>query len=440
MRAYLAAHDLIPSSSLDLGDLRKPILDLPDFMTVEWVGDNIRFTPDARWAVTHYASEIREETGAPIDEVIESGPVSVESIRSLIRYPLFLRAAAARCSGGDPINMGSLFSIVGKPVRRFVEALAANADMATSDRSTSALGESVVANGTPEEVEAAVQMFALCALLIPFVEAEKLIERYPDAFGTTAAFIREANAWIGAADRMNVGERGIRPSWELFRDYHVFVPNRKLGEEYRKPLETEMSDAVSGGLPSWVASDTRSRKALRAVAPGVAADAGMPLPDDIVNEEMALEFLGRGAQYPLFWVALACRMSLVDPEHIPTWHLAFRTKAAEASAMMAQVGNEWKDSLADGLLDSYPSLDEGQKRIARDWLVIAALTMPTDRIIAFVRSDAETRTAMGPSLSEVAERRFRSLDVEYAGPDFAPAMTPPSETSEVVRREPQVLN
>ncbi len=441
MKAFLSVHDLVPPASADLGDLRSPILDLPSFMTPEWFFENFGFSDEAKGVLEVYSKDIRAETGAPFDDLLDSGTVTVEGLLEMLRYPLFMRAVAARASAGDPVRMPSLFSVVREPVNRFVEALSSNADHAYGHRSPGALAESIMENGTVEQISATVQMFSLCALLVPYPGVESLMDRYPAAFGDAAGFIREASIWISAVERHIDSES--RPAWELFREFHAFVPARRESAAYRVPVAGASRAAQAFGSSEWFPEDAPTLQAILAAAPGVVRDAGMPMPASLEGLDDARAFIQSGLDYPLFLISLACRLALLRPRDFPVWHVVFRDKLLAANAVIENAGFERvpDSSLVDLLADNMTSFGREQRQTACEWLVINAMAMPTKRLMDYLRSDFDLQRAMGPGLIELVETRFRSTDVPYMGPSFEMAAPRKgSTTQEIIRSPKRVLN
>lgn len=437
MRAYFTVTDLVPPPSTPLGDIRTPLLKLPLFMTPEWVSKNISFSPHARWSLALHAADIKAETGAPFDKVIESGSVTPHDILSMLRYPLFLRSVAARSSAADPVHMGSLFSIVNAPVRRFLEAMTSNADLALREKSIVDLARATLENGTPDQVEAAVQMFALCALLVPFAGIEALIKDYRSSFGDVATFIEDADLWIAAADRIKT--RLETPSWVMFRDYHASVPPAKLAAEFRRPVAGASAAALRLGIPSWIGTDAATLKLVSASAPGVADDIGMASPT-LSSDADAIEFIQNGFSYPLFLASLTTRMSLLDPARFPAWKSVFGQKASVAEKLATEVHSVEDGGVSSVLVDAFHSLGAEERMVARDWLIVGALTFPTDKVLGFIRSTEEIRTAMGAELLEVADLRYRSLDIPYVGPDFPTSTELTAEPDNIATHLSRTLN
>ncbi|MBY3433619.1 hypothetical protein HFN89_05600 [Rhizobium laguerreae] len=415
MRAYFTVTDLVPPSATPLGDLRTPLLTLPLFMTPEWVSKNISFSPHAQWSLALHAAEITAETGAPFDKIVDSNSVTPDDILSMLRYPLFLRSFAARASAADPAHMASLFSIVKSPVRRFLEALTSNADLALTDKSVVDLASSIFENGTPEQVEAAVQMFALCAMLVPFAGIQKLIKDHRSSFGDVATFIEDVDLWIAAAGRATTDLE--TPSWVLFRDYHSLVPPAKLSGEFHLPIPGASEAALRLGIPSWIGTDAATLKLVSAAAPGVAHDIGMAAPSGLSSDAKVIEFVQKGLAYPLFLASLSTRMSLLDPVRLPVWTRVFGHKAALAERIATDAPSTG-GGVSSVLIDVFSSLADEERQAALDWLIVVALTSPSDKVVGFIRANEEIRAAMGAELLEIVDHRYRSLDIPYAGPDF----------------------
>jgi hypothetical protein len=415
MRAYMTIRDVMPSPTAELGDIKSPLLTLPSFITEQWVAENISFSPLARWALAIQAKDISNETGAHFEELMASGFVTPRDVLGMLRYPLFLRSVAARSAAADPVRMGSYFSIIRFPVERFLVALTENAQYAKSPNSIVDMARAIMENGTPEQVQAAVEMFGLCALLLPFAGIEGLIKDYRQVFGDVATFIEDVDPWMAAANQHR--KERETPSTTLFRNYYAFVPPKRIASEFRVSIAGASEAAVRLGVPSWIGIDAEMLNMVRAAAPGIAEDIGMEAPSGLMSDAKVLEFMENGLSYPFFMASLSTRACLLDARRFPTWTSFFADKGSAAMSLAAAVEDGGEGDVLSALMSAYPMLEGDRRVAARDWMIITALTAPTRELMEFIGSSGDIVADLG-QLYQVILLRHRSLDLPYSGPNI----------------------
>jgi hypothetical protein len=417
--------DLVPSPDKDLGSIREAVLELPSFMDTQWIAKNIHLSPAAVNAINLYSDEIREETGAPIHRSeTRHSPAEFEAF---LRYPLFLRSIASRAACADPVGMNSLFSIIAHPVLRFSKGMTANARASGNTTSPTALCSAILEAGSDEEIEALVQMAALSALLAPLPGLQGLVSRHPAAFADVARFIEDIGLWLSPADRQLRKEH--RPSWEHFRDFHYFNPTRSHGEPWRIRVPGAAEDAERVGIHGWLPREPWVLKAFNAISGEVALDAGMTSPGEFKTGEDLADFVRSGSEFPLFFVSMATRLSLLHPAEVPSFHMALPGASVPFFGLMREKGWDDGQSLNRSAMRAYPESSEDERRVIANWMIMSALVIPDMEILAHIRALPEVSSLMGEHLLKVAEKRMESHPVKYEGPDFG-RMEAPSGNQE----------
>lgn len=417
MHAFLTWLDLVPSPGKDCGSIREGKVKLPSFMTEEWVAMNIALSPASRCALHVYAEDITAETGAPFSEAAQS-VITERVFLDLMRYPLFLRSVAARSAAGDPISSPSIFDIVKPLAIRFSTAMDRNARSAMNPKSASSIIRSTLENGTEAERQVVKEMAAVSSMLVPFPDLRGIISRDRGLFGDVAYFVDEMGSWLGQVSRHL--DAPIRPSWELFRDFMIFKPDREQSKPFMTPIEGVKDEALAMNIVDCIPKTAWIAKAIEASAGEVAKDIGMAEMPTLSSPEDMRDFLINGMQYPLFLVSLSTRMSLLEPEQSPTWHMTFQNLLFEFLEVANETGWLARENLSytDIAMGAFSQANEAQKQVIVKWLMLSCLVHPDLEAVAFLEQFAVPHGLVQAELMKVANLRLAAGKWKYKGINF----------------------
>ena len=435
VQTFICVRDVVPAAEADIGDLRKPILTIPYFMSERWISKNVKLSPEARNVLGAWASEIEAETGAPMTSFDWPKGPSPREFGELLRYPLFARSVAARCSMADPVSMSSIMDMFRPTVMRFREAITKHAHLAEQTL-LSTLMRSVMKHGSEEEMEDTVEFAALTAFFFPYPGLVETMAEFPSRFGAVSTFIGELSSLMSSVDHLT-RQVDRTPSSELFHAFFSFVPSRRVSAEFKTATDVDMSWAAALPLDRWVPQDDEVRSLVQAIRQAVAEDSGFVWSGKTDGVGWVSEYVRDGLGYPLFLPSFALRLCLLLPHRFPSWHVVFAdairpfTKLRSEKARALIHGDHV--SFAETGIAIYDGLTLDEKATVHRWMVLEGLFCPSPALVAFLSERHDPLGRFTDDAGRLAARRLESTRLPYRWPTV-PRTRPDedSETAEVV--------